>query len=204
MIGGLRGKIGALLARLPAWAQAALLLFALAGGGALAVEFAHRGARERIYAADAARLARRLDEALAGIEYDNNPAAARFSIADLRTANARGVAGYPARRGGEIVAVVARVIAPRGYGGEIDLLVGVSPDLRLRGIFVLRHRETPGLGDFIVDRAWRETLSGLSAEEAESADAATGATITANAVLRAARDVLEYAARRGWFNGSAG
>ena len=56
---------------------------------------------------------------------------------------------YRARRGGEPVAAVFNSVAPNGYNGRIHLLVGVYVDGSLAGVRVVKHAETPGLGDAV-------------------------------------------------------
>jgi electron transport complex protein RnfG len=57
------------------------------------------------------------------------------------------VAVYRARKNGQPVALFATPVAPDGYSGPIQLLVGVYADGTLAGVRVLAHKETPGLGD---------------------------------------------------------
>ncbi|MEM1263312.1 MAG: RnfABCDGE type electron transport complex subunit G [Pseudomonadota bacterium] len=94
-----------------------------------------------------------------------------------------------------------------GYAGPIDLVIAVDPQLRVLGVRVLRHRETPGIGDFIEARrsdwidqfdrfalgnpapeAWRLTSDGGQFA------AVSGATVTARAVVRGIRDALHLIA----------
>jgi len=56
---------------------------------------------------------------------------------------------YRARKNQQDVAVVFSSIAPSGYNGPIHLLVGVKADGKLAGVRVVKHRETPGLGDVV-------------------------------------------------------
>ncbi|NOQ89877.1 MAG: RnfABCDGE type electron transport complex subunit G, partial [Gammaproteobacteria bacterium] len=56
---------------------------------------------------------------------------------------------YRARNDKQNVAVVFSSIAPNGYNGSIYLLVGVHADGTLAGVRVVKHRETPGLGDVV-------------------------------------------------------
>ena len=54
---------------------------------------------------------------------------------------------YIARQHGDVVAAIIPVLAPDGYTGEIELIVGVNADGTIAGVRALTHRETPGLGD---------------------------------------------------------
>ena len=72
----------------------------------------------------------------------------------------------------------------RGYGGDIRLLYALdgSAEGTLTGVTVLGHAETPGLADFVTDPEWLAAFTRRSAEEIESLDTVTGATITSRAV----------------------
>jgi len=112
---------------------------------------------------------------------------------------------YRARRQGEPVAVIFNSIAPAGYSGKIHLLVGVNVDGSLAGVRVIKHAETPGLGDGIEIRKspWIKGFDGRSLDNPEAAgwrvkrdggefDQLTGATITPRAIVAAVRNTLLY------------
>lgn len=117
----------------------------------------------------------------------------------------RPVTIYRARKAGQPVAAVLHTIAPDGYRGPIELLVGIGADGRLIGIQVVRHHETPGLGDAFENRNkdWLPKFRGLSLEnppqqrwavraDGGEFDAFTGATITPRAIVKAVRRALEF------------
>ncbi len=112
---------------------------------------------------------------------------------------------YRARKGGEPVAVIFNSIAPNGYSGKIHLLVGVYVDGSLAGVRVIKHAETPGLGDGIEIRKspWIKGFDGKSLSDPTEArwavrrdggdfDQLTGATITPRAVIGAVKNTLLY------------
>jgi electron transport complex protein RnfG len=112
---------------------------------------------------------------------------------------------YRARRAGEPVAAVFNSIAPNGYNGRIHLLVGVYVDGSLAGVRVVKHAETPGLGDAIEIRksSWVMGFDGKSLTNPGSDgwqvkrdggefDQFTGATITPRAIVEAVRNTLLY------------
>jgi electron transport complex protein RnfG len=77
-----------------------------------------------------------------------------------------------------------------GYGGPVALVIalaGGSQDLRLRGLRVIRHQETPGLADFIEqpEQGWLLGLRGRNRPQIGAIDTVAGATITSRAVQRA-------------------
>ena len=62
---------------------------------------------------------------------------------------------YVAREEGKVVAVILPAVAPDGYTGAIDLIVGVNRDGTVAGVRALNHRETPGLGDKVDIKKFR-------------------------------------------------
>jgi electron transport complex protein RnfG len=112
---------------------------------------------------------------------------------------------YRARKDNQNVAVVFSSIAPNGYNGPIHLLVGVYADGRLAGVRVVKHRETPGLGDAIniTHSDWILGFNNKSLTDPDNKkwkvkrdggifDQFTGATITPRAVVKAIHDALLY------------
>jgi electron transport complex protein RnfG len=112
---------------------------------------------------------------------------------------------YRARLDGEPVAAVFNSVAPNGYNGSIHLLVGVYVDGSLAGVRVVKHSETPGLGDAIERRksSWIEGFDGKSLTKPGADgwrvkrdggvfDQLTGATITPRAVVQAVHNTLLY------------
>ena len=112
---------------------------------------------------------------------------------------------YRARMLGEPVAAIFNSIAPNGYNGKIHLLVGVYIDGRLAGVRVVKHAETPGLGDAVEVRKspWINDFAGKALDNASQErglvkrdggdfDQFTGATITPRAVVAAVRNTLLY------------
>ncbi len=112
---------------------------------------------------------------------------------------------YRARLRGEPVAAIFNSIAPNGYNGEIHLLIGIYIDGRLAGVRVVKHAETPGLGDAVEIRKspWisafaTKSLTNPAPErwrvkrDGGDFDQFTGATITPRAVVAAVRNTLLY------------
>jgi len=80
-----------------------------------------------------------------------------------------------------------------GYGGEIDIVVGLENRTTMRGIAVISHAETPGLGDKILLPNFTDRFVGLDTGEINltrdggKVDAITGATISSRAVVDSVR-----------------
>jgi len=56
---------------------------------------------------------------------------------------------YLAKKSGKVSAVCFKLIAPDGYSGAINMIMGLDRDGNILGVRVLSHKETPGLGDKI-------------------------------------------------------
>ena len=187
-----------------------LLLAAFAIATALLVASAFLGTRDRIAEAQRAAEEKALLEIVPRAIHDNEmlddvvPAPVGEPLLNL--SDQRSI--YIARRGGSASAVVIPAIAPDGYSGDIELIVGVMRNGEIAGVRVLQHRETPGLGDAIDHRKspWIESIRGRSLTNPEAAqwtvkkdggvfDQFTGATITPRAVVKATARVLEYVER---------
>ena len=93
----------------------------------------------------------------------------------------------------EAVVGYAYLASGKGYGGYIDILVGLEDETTLRGISIIRHSESPGLGAKITENEFRDQFIGLEIDDVEleydggQIDAITGATISSKAVADAVR-----------------
>ena len=83
-----------------------------------------------------------------------------------------------------------------GYGGAIDILIGLKPDATLCGIKIISQQETPGLGAKIVESSFLAQFKGLSVDEVDlsadggKVDAITGATISSAAVVKGVKEEI--------------
>lgn len=112
---------------------------------------------------------------------------------------------YRSRNGNGTMNGVVFQVTGQGYAGAIVVLIGVDRDGRLLGARVVKHQETPGLGDKIEasKSKWIDDFTGKSlnapppAQWAVRKDGGTfdqfaGATITPRAVVKAVRQGLEF------------
>ena len=112
---------------------------------------------------------------------------------------------YVARYNTEPVAMAMTSTAPDGYNGKIELIIAINIDNSISGVRVLKHKETPGLGDKIEIRKsdWVTSFNGtklLSESDSRWAvvkdggmfDQFTGATITPRAIVKAIKNTLLY------------
>ena len=110
-----------------------------------------------------------------------------------------------ARNGDELVAVIVPTVAPDGYNGDIQMIIGINIDGTIAGVRTISHRETPGLGDKvdIKKNDWILSFNGKSLTNPKpegwkvkkddgTFDQFTGATITPRAVVQQVLKTLQY------------
>ena len=98
-------------------------------------------------------------------------------------------------------------VAPSGFGGVIEMMVGIGNDGTVLGISIIKHAETPSLGAVAAAKGsagenFRQSFVGLSGEVAVSkdggkADTISGATITSRAVAAGVNAALTVAKAMG-------
>jgi len=107
---------------------------------------------------------------------------------------------YRARKGGELVGTAFKVIAPDGYSGNIEVMVGLRPDEQVNAIEILTHAETPGLGSKIAEPWFKDMFKNKGLDNADwrvkkdggEFDQISGATISPRAVVGAIKQGLEF------------
>ncbi|MDA8789490.1 electron transport complex subunit RsxG [Pseudomonadales bacterium] len=113
---------------------------------------------------------------------------------------------FLARNDGKPVALIYPATARDGYSGDIRYIVGINlADDTVAGVRVLKHRETPGLGDGIEVRKsnWIKSFNGKSLgqpsidqwsvkKDGGVFDGFTGATITPRALAKSVAQTLQH------------
>lgn len=112
---------------------------------------------------------------------------------------------FIATQKGKLTGGAIEAIAPDGYSGDIKILVGFDKDANVSGVRILRHQETPGLGDKISKRItnWVDAFIGKKPSDENDPtwavkkdggefDQFTGATITPRAVVKAIKKASLY------------
>lgn len=98
---------------------------------------------------------------------------------------------------------VANVIGTEGYGGDIQIMVGILPDLTVGKLKIMTMSETPGLGAKASASSFLNQYQALSgpveviknaAPVGNQVQAIAGATVTTKAVTKAVNTALEAAA----------
>lgn len=181
-----------------------LMLFAVIGAAVVGLTFTQT--EDDIKYNERLTLLKKLNNIIPAQSYDND------LLLDTITLKPNPLLGteepllaYRARKQKDDVAVVFSSIAPNGYNGPIHLLVGVKADGTLAGVRVVKHRETPGLGDVVstTHSNWILGFDGRSLSDPDEKgwkvkrdggvfDQFTGATITPRAVVKAVHNALLY------------
>ncbi len=180
------GYQGALLASVVLISTAALALASKATGPAIA-------------AAEARDLQQSLSQVLPG-QYDND----LLQDTLVMPGPDGEVTVYRARRAGKVEAVVFQVVG-KGYAGRIVCMMGVDKAGHLLGVRVIKHAETPGLGDKIepAKADWIHAFVGkflgdpapekfTVKKDGGVFDQFAGATITPRGVVKAVKGGLEF------------
>jgi Na+-translocating ferredoxin:NAD+ oxidoreductase subunit G len=92
---------------------------------------------------------------------------------------------------------VAMKAAPIGYGGPIEILVGVTKEGKVSAIKIMNQNETPGLGTKTAEPKFYEQFAGKQGKELTlkkdggSIEAVTAATISSRAVTRGVQEAVD-------------
>lgn len=82
----------------------------------------------------------------------------------------------------------------KGYGGDINILVGLEDETTVKGIKIVSQEETPGLGTRITEPFFTDQFVGIDiadialSGDGGQIDAITSSTISSSAVVEAVRD----------------
>lgn len=147
-----------------------------------------------------------LNEVVAKDQYDNNLIKSKFILTTQDTGFPRETPIYIATKNDIPSTVIFEVTTLKGYSGAITLLIGIdATSQELTGVRVIKHKETPGLGDKMETRKsdWVFAFNGKSLNNLDISawsvkkdggefDQFTGATITPRAIVNAVKSTLLY------------
>jgi len=184
----------------------AVLLGVFAIVGTTMVAFTFDQTKEQIKENQKQATLRSLHQLIPPDKHDNNLFTDTLSITNFEMLGSKKpVTVFRARKNNQPVAAILTAIAPDGYTGKITLLVAIKYDGTLAGVRVVKHKETPGLGDAIeiekskwilqfndksltnpTDKKWNVKRDG------GEFDQLTGATITPRAIVKAVHKALLF------------
>jgi Na+-translocating ferredoxin:NAD+ oxidoreductase subunit G len=126
--------------------------------------------------------------------FDNAPVDEKYA---LTTPEGDSIWCYPAKKKGQLTGVAIQSYSSKGFGGRIEIMVGLKPDGSIYNYSVLNHKETPGLGskmdEWFRTNKKKQSILGLNpgkdkvqvTKDGGEVDAITAATISSRAFLDA-------------------
>ncbi|MDE6494143.1 MAG: RnfABCDGE type electron transport complex subunit G [Bacteroidales bacterium] len=155
----------------------------VAGISGICLGFVYNLTKERI--ADAAKT--KTENALKAVlpSFDRTERLETASPGD----NSKNVEFYKAYQADELVGIAVNSYTKEGFGGQVDMMVGILPDGTLNKVSVLKMSETPGLGTKMKDPSFYEQFEGKHPDtfrmtvkkDGGDVDAITSATISSRA-----------------------
>lgn len=105
-------------------------------------------------------------------------------------------------KNGAVTGYVIAATSPNGYGGDLQVALGITLDSKITGFNIVSNSETAGLGSKCTEPAFTSQFAGKPAELLEytktgasadnEIDAISGATITTNAATEAADAAITF------------
>lgn len=167
---------------------------------------------DKIAENQAMMLLKALNEIATQNSYDNDLIASKVTLNETESDFMSNTPVYLATQAGKPSVAIFQVTTKQGYSGAITLLVGVSVSQQtITGVRVVKHKETPGLGDKMEipktppnKTPWVLYFNNKSLLNPELSrwkvkkdkgdfDQFTGATITPRAIVNVVKSTLLYA-----------
>lgn len=173
----------------PGMAQLVIVLFAISAITALLLGLVNMITAPQI----AINNQKKTDDAMAAVLPADS-----YTQVEYTGGNALVTAVYQAGDAGYVVQV-----APSGFGGNLDIMVGVGTDGTCTGVSIISHSETSGLGANATKPAFRDQICGQERapwrwrRTVEISWLLPGATITSRAVSDGVTAALEAAGSMG-------
>lgn len=161
---------------------------------------------------EATMLLKALNEIAPKDSYDNDLIASKVILNKVGSGFISDTPVYLATKADNAATAIFEVTTNKGYSGAITLLVGVNAaDKTVTGVRVVKHKETPGLGDkmeipktppnktpWVLDFNTKSLINPMLSnwnvkKDGGEFDQFTGATITPRAIVNAVKSTLLYA-----------
>ena len=184
----------------------AVVLGVFAIVGTTMVAFTFEQTKEQIAENQKQATLKSLHQLIPPNKHDNDIFTDTLSITNLELLGSKNpVTIFRARKNNKPIAAILTAVAPDGYTGKITLLVAINYNGSLAGVRVVKHKETPGLGDAIeIEKSkWitqfdKKSLSNPAKKywkvkrDGGEFDQLTGATITPRAIVKAVHKSLLF------------
>ena len=94
-----------------------------------------------------------------------------------------GATVYQVLESDAVIGYCVEVNSP-GFGGDVAVMVGYNADMTVRGVSIISHSETPGLGARVTESGFLSQFEGKGGKVVlgDDVDAISGATISSRAV----------------------
>jgi electron transport complex protein RnfG len=156
---------------------------------ALSLGYVYQWTKEPIAKAQMAKQLKAIESVVKG--YDNNPVLETYKVATPDGKDS--LEFFPAKKGGELIGVAIKTKSGKGYSGVIWIMVGFNLTGEIQNIFVIDHKETPGLGSKMTTPSFVKQFLNKNPEQMKlkvkkdggDVDAITGATISSRAYSEA-------------------
>lgn len=134
------------------------------------------------------------------VDADSFEAVSETLLATIQEKNRNVIDVHYGLSGDMVIGYVLKV-RPSGFGGPMDIAVGLELDGTITGMRVVNHAETPGLGDGALKPAFYTQYEGLTVLDAlnvvkvpatgNEIEAMSGATITTKAITDGVNFVVD-------------
>lgn len=156
---------------------------------ALSLGYVYQWTKEPIAQAQMAKQLKAIESVVKG--YDNNPVLEKYKMATPDGKDS--LEFFPAKKEGELIGVAIKTKSGKGYSGDIWIMVGFNLAGEIQNVFVIEHKETPGLGSKMTAPSFVNQFLGKNPEQMKlkvkkdggDVDAITGATISSRAYSEA-------------------
>jgi Na+-translocating ferredoxin:NAD+ oxidoreductase subunit G len=161
----------------------------------LSLGYVYEWTKEPIAQAQMAKQLKAIESVVSG--YDNNPVLESYRLPSPDGTDS--LEFFPAKKKGELIGVAVKTKSSKGYSGDIWLMVGFNVKGEIQNIFVIEHKETPGLGSKMTTPKFLQQFMGRNPatmklkvkKDGGDVDAITGATISTKAFSGAVQTAYE-------------
>jgi electron transport complex protein RnfG len=152
---------------------------------ALSLGYVYEWTKEPIAQAQMAKQLKAIESVVTG--YDNNPVLEKYKV--VTPDGKDSLEFFPAKKGEELIGMAIKTKSSKGYSGDIWIMVGFNMTGEIQNVFVIEHKETPGLGSKMTTPNFVNQFLGKNPEQMNlkvkkdggDVDAITGATISSRA-----------------------
>jgi Na+-translocating ferredoxin:NAD+ oxidoreductase subunit G len=155
----------------------------------LSLGYVYQWTKEPIAQAQMAKQLKAIESVVKG--YDNNPVLEKYKVATPDGKDS--LEFFPAKKGMELTGMAIKTKSGKGYSGDIWIMVGFNMNGEIQNVFVIEHKETPGLGSKMtaprfVNQFLNKNPGQMNLKvkkDGGDVDAITGATISSRAYSEA-------------------